>query len=319
MTRAVISPTSSVRAQPGVRVDAGALIEACKPGITRLVTMTAAWGFVLAALQRPWSPKELILQGTLTILGTALSAAGANAINQWMEAPRDARMDRTRNRPIPSGRADSATILWFGLFCAAAGTTLLLGAGLAPALIALACIVSYTLVYTPLKPHTTLATFLGAIPGGLPPLIGYTAASGGGLGTALEPLALALLIVMLLWQLPHFLAIAWLYRDDYVKGGYAILPAVESDYRITASSMFLWAVAMLPATLLPAFVAPHLLGVPYIVIASVSGVAYALLCLRLLRTRRREHARTVFFASILHLPILMLATCAEAALRTLLA
>lgn len=144
MTRAVISPTSSVRAQPGVRVDAGALIEACKPGITRLVTMTAAWGFVLAALQRPWSPKELILQGTLTILGTALSAAGANAINQWMEAPRDARMERTRNRPIPSGRADSATILWFGLFCAAAGTTLLLGAGLAPALIALACIVSYT-------------------------------------------------------------------------------------------------------------------------------------------------------------------------------
>ncbi|MDX2115200.1 MAG: heme o synthase [Planctomycetota bacterium] len=316
MTRLVASDTIAHR-HP-VRVDAAALIEAAKPGITRLVTLTAAWGFVLPALQRSWTLKELLLQFGLTICGTALSAAGANAINQWMEAPRDARMERTRRRPIPSGRADPATVLWFGVFCCAAGSTLLLGAGLAPALVSLACILSYLLVYTPLKPRTSLATFVGAIPGGLPPLIGYTAASGGELASAYHPLALALLAIMLLWQLPHFLAIAWLYRDDYARGGYAVLPVLETDFRVTAASMLLWAVALVPATLFPLLVAPDLLGAPYAVIAAATGAAYVLLCARLTRSRKREHARVVFFASIVHLPILILAMCVESALRALL-
>ncbi|CAG1003307.1 heme o synthase [Phycisphaerales bacterium] len=315
---ALAKPEAPARARRvSDRRGVGAVIEACKPGITRLVTVTSAVGFVMAALTRPWSIWEFAWLGAVTLVGTALSAAGANAINQWMERERDARMERTRGRPIPSGRIRPGTILWSGVGLSSVGVGLLFLAGPAPAVISLACVLSYVLWYTPLKTRTTLATFVGAIPGGLPPLIGSTAALGGGFGAVTAPVGLSLLAVMLIWQLPHFLAIAWMYREDYARGGYRVLPVIDSDGRWTSATMVLWAWALLPASLLPAVFLPDRLGIVYPLVAVGTGVVYAVLCARLAATRERAHAKQVFFASIAHLPILLTVMVGEGVVRSL--
>lgn len=294
-----------------------AMIEACKPGITRMVTITAGVGFMMAALTRPWNLGDFLLLAALTIVGTALSAAGANALNQYMERDRDARMDRTRGRPIPSGRLTPRSVLITGLSLSALGVVVLLPAGPAPAIVSLACILTYVVWYTPMKPHTTLATFVGAIPGGLPPLIGSSAALGGGLSSLADPVGLSLLTLMLIWQIPHFLAIAWMYREDYAKGGYMVLPIVDEGGKVTSATILLWSWALLPATLLPAVFLPGLLVTAYPAIAVGTGVMYAVLCARLAFTRERSHARHVFFASIAHLPVLLLTMVCEALVRSL--
>lgn len=309
---------ASPRRRHGTCRGAGAVVEACKMGITRLVTITAGVGFVMAALTRAWS-WELALLGVATLVGTAMSAAGANAINQWMERERDGRMDRTKGRPIPSGRVSAGAVLWSGVALSVVGVGVLLYAGLAPALVSLACVVSYIAVYTPMKTRTTLSTFVGAIPGALPPLIGTTAALGGGVEVLRDPVGLSLFAIMFVWQLPHFLAIAWMYREDYEAGGYVMLPSVDPDGRVTAMAMTLWSWALVPATLLPAVFMPEAVGVVYPVVAIVTGLAYSVLCARLAVTRRREDARRVFFASIAHLPLLLLVLVGEGVTRTLLA
>lgn len=314
---ALAKPESLLRARRvSNRRGIGAVVEACKPGITRLVTVTSGVGFVMAALTRSWTLGQFAWLVTVSLAGTALSAAGANAINQWMERDRDSRMERTRGRPLPSGRITPPAILWSGIGLSLAGVALLLLAGPAPAAISLACVLSYVLWYTPLKPRTTLATFVGAIPGGLPPLIGSTAALGGGFDVVMEPIGLSLLGLMLVWQLPHFLAIAWLYREDYARGGYRVLPVIDADGRWTSATMVLWAWALLPASLLPAVFLPDRLGLVYPLMAVATGVVYAFLCARLAITRERAHAKQVFFASIMHLPLLLMVMVGEGVLRT---
>ncbi len=271
----------------------------------------------MAALTRAWS-WELALLGVATLVGTALSAAGANAINQWMERERDGRMDRTKGRPIPSGRVSAGAVLWSGIALSVVGVGVLLFAGIAPALVSLACVVSYVAVYTPMKTRTTLSTFVGAIPGALPPLIGTTAALGGGVEALRDPMGLSLFAIMFVWQLPHFLAIAWMYREDYEAGGYVMLPSVDADGRVTATAMTLWSWALIPATLLPAVFMPERVGMVYPWLAVLTGVGYSVLCARLAMTRRREDARRVFFASIAHLPLLLLVLVGEGVTRTLL-
>lgn len=296
--------------------DWASLVETTKPGITRLVTITSMVGFAMAALLRSWDPAHLYLQAIICLVGTALSAAGANSINQWMERDRDARMDRTSGRPLPSGRLTPRVVLIAGITLSLLGVSVLSMVGLMPAMVSLACVVSYVLLYTPMKPFSTLSTFVGAIPGGLPPLIGWTAATRTeGLASLTEPLGLSLVGLMLIWQIPHFLAIAWMYRDDYERGGYAVLPVIDRSGTWTAATMALWALALIPATLLPAFLAPELLGLPYVILAGVTGVAYAVLALRLLAKRDRARARAVFFASIAHLPLILLAMVAEGFVR----
>ncbi|MFO0832019.1 MAG: heme o synthase [Phycisphaerales bacterium] len=297
-----------------------ALWETTKPGITRLVTMTSLAGFVLAALQREkWAFADLSVSLTACAVGTALSAAGANALNQWMEQARDARMARTQGRPLPTQRVKQSQVLAFGAALCIAGLAVLWAlCGPVPMLVSLACIVSYLAVYTPMKPASPLATFVGALPGALPPMIGSAAAStASGWNVLREPAGYALFTLMFVWQIPHFLAIAWMYRDDYARGGYAVLPVVDTTGAGTAWTMALWTAALLPATLLPAVLLPDLLGAPYATVAGVSGLLFAVFAVRLLLEKSRERARQLFFGSIVHLPLLLIAMMAEAIVRGL--
>jgi protoheme IX farnesyltransferase len=301
---------------------AGALLEATKPGITRLVTTTAMVGLAMSVAVRPWTLSQLLLAAAGVLAGTALSASGANAINQAMEHRRDALMHRTMRRAIPSGRATRPQVLATGILLSILGVALLWSVcGIVPAAVSLACILSYVLIYTPLKPITTLATFVGTIPGALPPLIGYSAAASltdsAAWSSLLEPLGISLVVLMCVWQVPHFLAIAWMYKDDYVRGGYRVLPAIDQTGSWTAATIALWSVALLPATLLPAAVAPQLLGLPYLAIATISGLIFIALGARLLASRDRAAARRVFFASIIHLPVVLIAMVCEAILRAI--
>ncbi len=301
---------------------AGALLEATKPGITRLVTTTAMVGLAMSVAVRPWTLSQLLLASAGVLAGTALSASGANAINQAMEHRRDALMHRTMRRAIPSGRATRPQVLATGILLSILGVALLWSVcGIVPAAVSLACILSYVLIYTPLKPITTLATFVGTIPGALPPLIGYSAAASltdtAAWSSLLEPLGISLVVLMCVWQVPHFLAIAWMYKDDYIRGGYRVLPAIDQTGSWTAATIALWSVALLPATLLPAAVAPQLLGLPYLAIATISGILFIALGARLLASRDRAAARRVFFASIIHLPVVLIAMVCEAILRAI--
>lgn len=300
---------------------ARSLIETTKPRITRLVTITSMVGFAMAAPLRgaihTWSLWDAAWMSVVCAAGTALAAGGANAINQFMERGRDAVMPRTVGRPLPEKRVSPAMVLGLGVALSVLGCALLLVLGPAPALVALACVISYVAMYTPLKTRTTLATFVGAIPGALPPLIGWTAASpASGWEAFTQPLGLSLFALMFIWQIPHFLAIAWMYKDDYAKGGYVMLPVVDRHGGWTAATIALWGVALIPATLWPAVLAPERLGTVYAIVAAVTGIAYALLCLRLAMTRTRAAARAVFFGSIAHLPLLLMVMVGESIVRS---
>lgn len=317
---AITAPPASRRHRVSTATGLPALIETTKPGITRLVTMTSLAGFVLAALTRTWALSDLVVTLVACAVGTALSAAGANTLNQWMEQARDARMARTQGRPLPTQRVKHSHVLWFGTALCVAGLAVLWPlCGFVPMLVSLACIVSYLAIYTPMKPASPLATFVGALPGALPPMIGSAAASTAiGWGVLREPAGYALFTLMFVWQIPHFLAIAWMYRDDYAKGGYAVLPVVDSTGAGTAWTMALWTAALLPATILPAVLLPDLLGAPYVATALLTGALFGVLAVRLLLDKTRDRARQLFFGSIIHLPVLLTVMMGEALLRGLL-
>jgi protoheme IX farnesyltransferase len=296
------------------------LLSTTKPGITRLVTITAMVGFVLGAWQGgAQSLTHLLRLGAIIAVGTWVSASGANALNQWWESTLDARMRRTRGRPIPAALVQSVTVLKIGLLLALGGTGVLLLAGPVPAMIGLTCSITYVLVYTPLKTRSAWCTLIGAVPGALPPVIGWAAATGGWeLGHVLDPGAQALFWLMMVWQIPHFMAIAWMYRTDYADGGMRMLPVIDPAGRGTAFVVLLTAALLIPATLAPAVTMPDLVGLAYPVVALVSGVWFFWMCVRLARTRTDAMARRVFFASIAHLPLLLLVMVGEAFVRSVL-
>ncbi|GMV26076.1 MAG: protoheme IX farnesyltransferase [Phycisphaerae bacterium] len=298
----------------------GALVEATKPRITRLVTITSGVGFAMAGLGRSWRAEELIVTGTACVIGTALSAAGANALNQWMERDRDALMVRTCARPLPTRRVTPASVLGAGLLLSAAGVGLLLAAcGPVPALLSLACILVYVLLYTPMKVMTPWATHVGTIPGALPPMIGWSAAwAGGGAASMQVAGGWSLFALMTVWQMPHFLAIAWMFKDDYRRGGYRVLPVLDNGENRTARSIAMWSLLLVPATMAPAWAMWGLIGAPYLVVSGVSAAAMVWLAARLIRERTRGAARKLFFASIIQLPVLLLAMVAEGLVRAAL-
>lgn len=300
---------------------ARAVFATTKPGITRLVTITAMVGFVLGAWQGgAQSLTALLRLGAIVAVGTWFSAAGANALNQWWEAERDARMRRTRGRPIPAALVQPVTVLKVGLVFALGGTAVLMLAGPVPAIVGLSCSISYVLIYTPLKTRSAWCTLVGAVPGALPPLIGWTAASGGGwdFAAALDPGGQSLFWLMMVWQIPHFMAIAWMYRADYAEGGMRMLPVIDPAGRGTAFVVVFTAVLLIPATLAPALAMPGLVGVVYPVVALVSGLWFLVMCIRLARARTDAMARRVFFASIAHLPLLLLVMVGEGFVRAVL-
>lgn len=314
-------------AEGGARL--AALFETTKPRITRLVSITALVGFALGAMATGaltalgGASPRLWIVGLGALLGTALCASGANTLNQWAERRRDALMPRTRIRPLPSGRLAPPDVLRLGVVLGALGAVVLaITAGPWAAIIGVGSLLLYVFLYTPLKPITTWCTLAGAVPGALPPVIGWAAAmhlAGPSADTATSWLGgWSLFLVMLIWQMPHFWAIAWMYRDDYAAGGFRVLPVVDQDGSRTARSVRLWGLALLPGALAPAWALPNLVGPVYVTLAVLSGLAFAWICLRLAEDRSRDAARRVFLFSILHLPLLLGALVADAAWTALI-
>ena len=270
------------------------LAELVKARLSFLVLLTTLVGFLMG-WQGPMS--YLILAATL--VGTALCAGGASALNQWWERDFDARMKRTQQRPLPARRMHPSDALLFGLLLSASGLAVLfLFTNIRAAFLAFITIAIYLLVYTPMKRISSLNTLVGAIPGALPPLIGWVAAVGhytleGGL----------LFAILWFWQMPHFLAIAWMYREDYARAGFVMLSNDDPEGFVTARQALLYSGCLVIASLTPAlffYVHPW-----YFFGALALGTAFCGTAVRFLLRRDRVSARTLFLASILYLPLLL--------------
>ena len=282
------------------------LVLLTKIRLNALVVATTAGGFYMAA------PASVDFASLLvTCLGTALVASGAAALNQVDERDVDRLMTRTRVRPVAEGRMSAAEGRAIAFIFALAGLGILwFGSTFSAALVALITLLSYVLVYTPLKRRTSLATVVGAVPGALPPIIGWCAASGdpgwsAAGGVLSSPAPWSLFLIMFLWQLPHFLAIAWMYREDYARAGLPMLPVVDPDGRITGRQAVLWAATLIPISLLPYLL--RLSGPFYAISAVVLGLGMLVLAFRFMVRRTDANARTLFFGSITYLPLLWLA------------
>jgi len=270
------------------------LLELTKPRITQLVLLTAAAGFYLGARGHV----DLLLLAN-TLLGTALVAGGTNAWNQIWERDVDARMARTRRRPLPSGRLAASHAMWFASAITAVGVIYLgVTVNLLTASLAALTFASYVLLYTPLKRRTSLNTLIGAVPGALPIVGGWTAA-GGNLDVAVA----ALFWILFLWQLPHFLALAWIYREDYRAGGLKMLSVADDDGRDTGRMALLYAMALLPISLLPTLLG--VTGAWYFFGALALGLIYVAAGTGLLVAATPARAWRLFFVSILYLPALL--------------
>ncbi len=265
-----------------------------KPDVSFLVVVTTLAGFFLGSR----GPLD-ILRLAHTVFGTTLVAAGTSALNHYFERDSDARMRRTAARPLPAGQLQPAEALWFGVGLAAAGTVyLLLTTNALAGLLGLATSVSYLGAYTPLKKRTTLATLVGAFPGAVPPLIGWGAARD-----TLSLEAWILYAILFLWQFPHFLAIAWMYREDYARAGIRMLPVADRSGKATFRQILLTGLALVPVSLLPAVVG--LAGVRYFFAALVLGLALVQMCLWAARSKTNIRAKWLMHATVVYLPLLL--------------
>ncbi|HXG53776.1 MAG TPA: heme o synthase [Vicinamibacterales bacterium] len=277
------------------RSRASDFVTLAKPRLNLLVVGSALAGYVMGG--GPMSDAAVVL---CMVAGTALVAGGASAFNQVLERAPDALMRRTRMRPMPDGRLPPREGLVFGVALSLVGLALLaFGVNVLSACVAAATLISYAAIYTPLKLRTSFATVIGAIPGALPPVIGWAAATG-----SLSRGGWILFAILFLWQLPHFLAIAWMYREDYARAGFPMLPVIDPDGRSTARQAVLYAAALLPVSL-----APTLVGMTtsaYFVGALILTLLFVGLAIRFAMTRSVADARRLFFGSITYLPLLWL-------------
>ena len=284
------STASAVQAAPSRSAD---LVALAKPRLNLLVVVSALAGYVMAS-----GDTHDVWRLLFMIVGTGLVAGGASAFNQALEREPDALMQRTRLRPLPDGRMATREAWAFGVILTVVGLAMLaIGANLLSALVALATTASYALVYTPLKRRSSFSTVIGAIPGALPPVIGWAAALD-----ELSQGAWVLFGIVFLWQLPHFLAIAWIYRDDYARAGFPMLPVIEPDGRSTARQVVIYSLALLPVSLAPAAIG--MAGALYFAGALVLTLAFIGLAVRFALTRSIPDARRLFFGSIIYLPLL---------------
>lgn len=319
------SRLDSVVANPAsaapTRSTASILIETTKQGISRLVTVTAMVGFVMISARRgSWDLGVLIPAAIGCGLGTWLSASGANSLNMWLEGGRDALMNRTRNRPIPAGLIAPRKVAVFGIVLSVLGVvTLAVLCGIPAALVSLICVVSYVLVYTPMKTRTIWNTLMGTVPGALPALIGAAAASPRGAFESLtDPFGWALVLMMVIWQLPHFMAIAWMYREDYQRGGYRMLTGIDPTGRATGWVMAITAALFVPSVVALGVVAPETLGPVFMSVSGAICLGFFFASIVFLRTPTDKNAKRVFLASVMVLPVLYLLMTGEAAVRLLL-
>lgn len=272
----------------------GLFADLVKARLTTLVLLTTAVGFYLG-----WhgSMNWVLLLNTLA--GTGLVAAGASALNQWIEREHDAKMLRTQNRPLPSGRMQPATVVILGGVSSVAGLIYLaIAANLLTSVLGAVTLVSYLFIYTPLKRVTWLNTLVGAIPGALPPLMGWTAARN-----ELSGEGWALFAILAFWQLPHFFAIAWIYRDQYAKAGFVMLPNVDAGGKYTGQQTVSNALALFIVSLCPFLF--RMTGTLYLAGAVILGMAFLFYSIRFSRQLTLSRARHLFLASVLYLPLLL--------------
>ncbi|HTJ00997.1 MAG TPA: heme o synthase [Dongiaceae bacterium] len=268
--------------------------ELLKPRLTLLVLLTTLVGFYLGFR----GPMDYLLM-LHTLLGTALVAGGAAALNQLLEREHDAKMHRTAGRPLPTGRLTPNAVLIYGGVCAGAGLIYLaLAVNVLTGFLGAMTFVLYVLVYTPLKRRTWLNTAIGAIPGALPPLMGWTAARN-----EITPEGWVLFAILCFWQLPHFLAIAWIYRAEYAKAGYVMLPVVDPEGHRTGRQAVSHALGLLPIALFPFLL--RLTGPVYLGGAVVLGLIYLGCAVQFSRRLTVPSARRLFYASIVYLPLLL--------------
>lgn len=282
------------------REKAVAYFELTKPRIAFLLVLTSAAGFYLGTK----GPFDYILFAN-AMAGITLLAFGVATLNQFVERAIDPLMDRTATRPLPTSRVSSAEAFIFGIaLCAGAEAYLLFLVNGLTALLGLVVIVGYVLIYTPLKTRTSASTAIGAIPGALPPLMGYTAAANG-----IDLFAWALFAMQFLWQFPHFLAIAWMYRDQYRAAGIKMLPAVEPDGRITFRQIVLFTIMLVPVSLAPFFFGRA--GFIFLVGASILGLWFLVESIKTARSKSNGSAKRLLMVSVIYLPLLLLLMVAD--------
>jgi heme o synthase len=271
-----------------------------KPRLNLLVVMSAVAGYVMGG-----GEAGNVVRVLCVAVGTGLVAGGASAFNQILERGPDGLMQRTRTRPMPDGRLTTGEALLFASVMTSVGLLVLaLGANLLSAAVAFATLASYAVVYTPLKRVTSFATVVGAIPGALPAVIGWAAAQG-----VLSRGAWVLFAIMFLWQLPHFLAIAWIYREDYARAGFPMLPVIDPDGRSTARQAVIYAAVLLPVSLAPTLVG--MTGTIYFGGALALTLLFVALAGRFGLSRSTADARRLFFGSIIYLPALWMLMIAD--------
>jgi len=276
-----------------LRERVAAFVELTKPRITFLIVLTSAAGFCLGS-------KAQVDYLTLfnALFGIALLSSGIATLNQFMERGLDGRMRRTLARPLPSGKLTPAQALWFGVALTfAAEVYLALFVNLLTAAFGVSVIVGYLFCYTPLKTRSSLSTLVGAFPGAMPPLMGWTAATGH---AGLE--AWALFAILFIWQFPHFLAIALMYREDYARAGILMLPVVEPDGRLTAQQIVIWTLLLVPVSLFPVVLGTT--GAIYFYGAFLLGLLFLATSVHAALSKSRQGARRLLLASVLYLPVL---------------
>jgi len=268
-----------------------------KPRITWLILMSTGVGYFFG-LKHPWrglSDWVLLLQ---TLVGTGLIASGTAALNQWYERHADGLMRRTAGRPIPSGKLTAKRALWFGITLVAAGfAELVWGVNPLTGLLGALTMGAYLFLYTPLKQRSHLSTVIGALPGAMPPLMGYAASYG-----ALDREAWTLFAILFVWQFPHFLAIAWMYREDYARAGIRMLPVVEPDGMSTSRQIVLYASTLIPVSLFPVLLGMS--GKIYLVGSLLLGGWFLYTGIRVAFDRTNIRARQVLLASVIYLPMI---------------
>jgi protoheme IX farnesyltransferase len=270
-----------------------------KPRLNFLVVVTAAVGYYLGA------GSVDLLKWAEAVVGTALVAGGAAGLNQVYERDTDSLMWRTRLRPLAAQRLTVAEATAFSLALSTIGLALLATrANLLAAVLALLTLISYNVIYTPMKRWSQLATLVGAVPGALPPMIGWAAARG-----ALTPGAWALFAIVFVWQIPHFMAIAWLYREDFERAGFPLLPVVDPDGQSTARQAILFSVLLVPVSLAPFFL--HMAGAVYAAGAMLGGAGLVAASVSFMAARTNERARRLFLGSITYLPLLWILMIAD--------
>jgi len=289
---AVVPSVATLRQAAAARLADYALL--MKPRISLLVLLTVSAGFALGSTEG-W--RAMLLANAL--VGIALVATASSALNQWLERDSDALMHRTQNRPLPSGRLSPAEVFGFGLVAGVLGIAWLAAfVDNITAVLAMLTLVLYVGVYTPLKRRTSFGTAVGAIPGAMPPVLGWAAA-----GAPLDAGAFSLFALLFLWQFPHFLAIAWIYRDQYAQAGLKMLPARGQTPRVTGLMAVGYAVVLVPLSLFPA--ACGLAGNTYLVVALLLSCGYLAAAVRFATNESMESARGLLLTSLVYLPLIL--------------